>query len=62
MESLKMLLTDLVRPHLESGNGVWAPRYQPKRKATKVVPGLEELDYSDRLKCMVASQGNARGA
>ena len=57
-ESIKMLFTALVRPHLEFGNGVWEPHFQKdqlliegvQRCATKLVPGLTELDYSERLK------------
>ena len=47
----------LVRPHLESNNVLWAPRNkidvelleQVQRRATKV-PGLRDMEYSDRLK------------
>ena len=48
----------LVRPHLESNNVIWAPKYkkdvelleQVQRRATKQVPGLRDMEYSDRLK------------
>ena len=57
-ESMKMLFTALVCPHLEFGNVVGAPHFQKdwlliegvQRCATKLVPGLTELDYSERLK------------
>ncbi len=46
-----------VRPHLEYANSVWYPHKQkhicaPKnvRHATKYVPSLKGLSYSDRLK------------
>ena len=47
-------------PHLEFGNVVWAPRFQKdrlliegvQRCATKLVPGLKELDNSEKLKSM----------
>ena len=59
-ESMKLLFTALVRPHLEIGYVVWAPRYQKDRlliegvlrRATKMVPGLRDLEYSERHKCM----------
>ena len=51
-ESLKLLFTVLVRPHLEFGYVAWAPRYQKDRlfidgvlrQARKIVPGLRDLD------------------
>ena len=58
---MKLLLTALVRPHLESGNVVWTPCLLKdrlffiegvQRRATKLVPGLTEPDYSERLKSM----------
>ena len=47
-ESMKLLFTAFVRPHLEFGYVAWAPRYQKDRlliegvlrRATKTVPGL----------------------
>ena len=59
-ESMKLLFTDLVRPHLEFGYVAWAPRYQKDilliedvlRRATKIVLGLTDLKYSERYKCM----------
>ena len=57
---MKMLFTALVCPHLEFGNVVWAPCFQKdrlliegvQRCATKLVPGLKELDNSEKLKSM----------
>ena len=59
-ESMKMLFTALVNRHLEFGNVVLTPLFQKdrllikgvQRRATKLVPGLTELDYSERLKSM----------
>ena len=59
-ESMKTLFTALVRPHLEFGNAAWSPRFQKDkdviegvlRRATRVVPGLKELSYEERLEKM----------
>ena len=63
-ETMQLLFTALVRPHLEFGNVVWSPRLQKDkrlieplegvlRRATKLVAGLGSRDYSERLNCMV---------
>ena len=60
IETMKLLFTSLVRPHLEFANSVWSPRYVKDkvliegvlRRATKCVPGLSHLQYEDRLKKM----------
>ena len=52
------LYKSMVRPHLEYANQVWSPRLEKhvtlienvQRRATKLVPGLKDLDYEDRLK------------
>ena len=56
--SFRYLFKGLVRPSLEYCNSVWRP-YKVKditaienvqRRATKLVPGLQKLEYEDRLK------------
>ena len=59
-ETLRMLFTALIRPHLEFANVAWSPRYQKDkdliegvlRRASKMVPGLKNMCYEDRLKSM----------
>ena len=51
------LYKSIVRPHLEYANVVWHPIFQRQkiliekvqRRATKMVPGLKDLPYEDRL-------------
>ena len=58
IETMRLLFTSLVRPHLEYANVVWAPRLQKDinliegvlRRATKIIPGMKDLDYNTRLK------------
>ncbi len=60
MQVLRQLYTSLVRPILEYGNVVWFPLYKKdalsiekvQRRATKMVPGLEDLPYELRLEKM----------
>ena len=57
-DSLKSLYTSLVRPHLEYGYTVWPLNHKTDRtlvenvqhRATKLVPALKYLEYTDRLK------------
>ena len=57
---MKMLFIAIVRPHLEFGNVAWFPflRRDKKliesvlRRATQVIPGLNDKEYEDRLKEM----------
>jgi hypothetical protein len=59
-ESMKMLFIALVRPHLEFGNVVWSPKLEKdkhlvesvQRRATKIIPGLKNKTYEERLKHM----------
>ena len=56
-EAMKLLFTSLVRPHLEFGNIVWSPRLEKdkklvegvQRRATKVVGGMKDIPYEQRL-------------
>ena len=59
-ENFVMLYKSLVRPHLEYANQVWAP-YRKKhidmienvqKRATRLVPGLKDLPYQERLKIL----------
>ena len=59
IQSVK-LLAALVRPHLEYGNAVWHPMYKKdidllekiQRRATRMVPGLANFSYEERLEAM----------
>ena len=52
-----LLYKALLRPHLEFASCVWSPQHKynknsiesVQRRATKLVPGLYHLSYSDRL-------------
>jgi len=57
---MKQLYNVMVRPHLEYGNVVWHPQLKKdidlidsvQHRATRMVPGLHNLLYDDRLKRM----------
>ena len=59
-ESMKMLFTALVRPHLEFANVVWAPRLEKDKKliesvlrrAAKTISGVKDLTYEELLQKM----------
>lgn len=59
-DCMKQLFTSLVRPHLEFANVAWSPHLKKhidtiekvQRRATKLVPGLKNLSYEERLKSM----------
>ena len=57
-DTFKRIFVAFVRPHLEYGEAVWSPHLKKnidaienvQIRATKLVDGLSELDYSERLK------------
>ena len=57
---MKVLITSVVRPHLEYGNTIWSPLYKKdikalekvQQRATRLVRGLEGMTYEDRLRTM----------
>ena len=57
-KSFKKLYCTFVRPHLEYAQNVWSPHLlkhidileKVQERATKLVDGLKNLDYSERLK------------
>ena len=59
-ECMKQLFTSLVRPHLEFGNVAWAPYLEKhikaienvQHRATKMIPGLKNKPYEERLREM----------
>ena len=59
LEMFKCLFTAIVRPHLEYGAAIWNPQERHiiaienvQRRATKLVPGLLNLPYPERLKAL----------
>ena len=56
--TIPLLYKAMVRPHLEYGNTIWGPYYQSdikmvesiQRRATKLVSGLKDKSYEERLK------------
>ena len=59
-KTMTSLYTAMVRPLLEYGNAIWGPHYktdikrieQIQRRATKIVVGLHDESYEDRLKAL----------
>ena len=57
-DTFRLLFSSIVRPHLEYAAPVWNPHLQKhidmienvQRRATKLVPGLKNLTYKERLK------------
>ena len=55
-----LLFKSLVRPHLEFANQVWSPYLQKhiqeienvQRRATKLIPGMKDLTYEERLETL----------
>ena len=50
----------MVRPHLEYANAIWGPHFQAdiikvervQRRATKMIDGLRNVSYQERLKIL----------
>jgi len=59
-ETIIPLYKSLVRPHLEYCCQIWSPYYKNdtklnegvQRRATKLVAGMQEFNYNDRLKML----------
>ena len=57
---LPLLYKALVRPHLEYGNLIWGPHFKGdqiklekiQRRATKLVPGIKDLTYEERMRAL----------
>ena len=55
--TMATLYKSMVRPHMEYGNAIWGPCYMGdlklvegvQRRATKIVSGLHDMPYEDRL-------------
>ena len=55
-----LLFKALVRPHTEYGATIWSPQYMKdiellenvQRRATRLIPGLRDLPYEDRLRTL----------
>ena len=57
---LPSLYISMVRPHLEYGNNAWGPHFKGdmkaiervQKRATKMIPPLKELRYTERLQVL----------
>ena len=67
-EMFLMLYKGLVRPILEYGNVIWSPHLKRQssaiekvqRRATKLLPGLKDYNYEERLKYLKLPSLKAR--
>ena len=58
--TFRYLFKAMVRPHVEYAQSVWAPHYKKDiksvenilRRASKMIPGLKNLTYPERLKVL----------
>ncbi|RUM41879.1 MAG: hypothetical protein DSY80_08180 [Desulfocapsa sp.] len=59
-DNFRWLYKAIVRPHLEYINAVWSPTRKKdinsienvQRRATKMIPGLRDMSYSERLRAL----------
>ena len=59
-DTMKRLITSMVRPHLEYGNIIWYPHLKKdtnlienvQRRATKLIPELKSMSYESRLRIL----------
>lgn len=59
-DTFKLLFVSIVRPHLEYGAPIWSPHHKRlikivenvQRRATKLLPGMADLSYEERLKVL----------
>ena len=59
-KTMVTLYKSIVRPHLEFANQIWAPYLvkhvtlieNVQKRATKIIPGLQNLDYKSRLQAL----------
>ena len=59
-ETFKLLFVSIIRPHLEYGAPIWNTHQKTlvktienvQRRATKLLPGMKDLSYKDRLKSL----------
>jgi len=55
IQSFTMLYKNMVRSHLDYCSSVWSPKdiealEKVQKRATKILPQLKHMNYSDRLK------------